>query len=208
MNKTFRLHRQHDMDLIALYRSKDFNFARELKKCLIAYATETEYIPPKYADNAMEGYVATSVTFHIKLSEDIPEQAAVLRLLGDVKYGYGNSFVKAVFRSYLPLLPLSAFSKENGMIMSKRAYVTKRVEEELVAKKEASRNASVAVKEKEEVTTADSHEREVLATTNDTSDSITVSTVNAEHSQSEENKPDDTVDMNAFMSSLGSLAHG
>ena len=127
MNKTFRLHRQHDMDLIALYRSEDFNFTKELKKALIAYANDLPYTPPPFEDTFAAGYVGTSVTFHISLSPTNAEQKKVLDLLGDVKYGYGNSFVKALFRSYLPVLPLSAYSKNNGLSTSRNAAVVPRV---------------------------------------------------------------------------------
>lgn len=127
MNKTFRLHRQHDMDLIALYRSEDFNFTKELKKALIAYANDLPYTPPPFEDTFAAGYVGTSVTFHISLSPTNAEQKKVLDLLGDIKYGYGNSFVKALFRSYLPVLPLSAYSKNNGLSTSRNAAVVPRV---------------------------------------------------------------------------------
>lgn len=127
MNKTFRLHRQHDMDLIALYRSEDFNFTKELKKALIAYANDLPYTPPPFEDTFAAGYIGTSVTFHISLSPTNAEQKKVLDLLGDVKYGYGNSFVKALFRSYLPVLPLSAYSKNNGLSTSRNAAVVPRV---------------------------------------------------------------------------------
>lgn len=128
MNKTFRLHRQHDMDLIALYRSEDFNFTKELKKALIAYANDLPYTPPPFEDTFAAGYVGTSVTFHISLSPTNAEQKKVLDLLGDIKYGYGNSFVKALFRSYLPVLPLSAYSKNNGLSTSRNAAVVPRVQ--------------------------------------------------------------------------------
>lgn len=127
MNKTFRLHRQHDMDLIALYRSEDFNFTKELKKALIAYANDLPYTPPPFEDTFAAGYVGTSVTFHISFSPTNAEQKKVLDLLGDIKYGYGNSFVKALFRSYLPVLPLSAYSKNNGLSTSRNAAVVPRV---------------------------------------------------------------------------------
>ena len=126
MNKTFRLHRQHDMDLIVLYRDKNFNFTRELKKALIAYANDLPYTPPPFEDTLTAGYVGTSVTFHISLSPTDEKQKRVLDLLSDIRYGYGNSFVKALFRSYLPVLPLSAFSKNNGIVTSRQSMVMPR----------------------------------------------------------------------------------
>lgn len=127
MNKTFRLHRQHDMDLIALYRSEDFNFTKELKKALIAYANDLPYTPPPFEDTLTAGYVGTSITFHISLSPTDEKQKRVLDLLDDIRYGYGNSFVKALFRSYLPVLPLSAFSKNNGIVTSRQGTVMPRL---------------------------------------------------------------------------------
>ena len=142
MNKTFRLHRQHDMDLIVLYRDKNFNFTRELKKALIAYANDLPYTPPPFEDTLTAGYVGTSVTFHIALSPTDEKQKRVLDLLSDIRYGYGNSFVKALFRSYLPVLPLSAFSKNNGIVTSRQNMVMPRL----------SRPASVIQPETEVVT--------------------------------------------------------
>lgn len=127
MNKTFRLHRQHDMDLIVLYRNKNWGFTRELKKALIAYANDLPYTPPPFEDTLTAGYVDTSITFHISLSPTDEKQKRVLNLLDDIRYGYGNSFVKALFRSYLPVLPLSAFSKNNGIVTSRQNMVMPRL---------------------------------------------------------------------------------
>jgi len=119
-NITLRLHRQHDMDLIALYRTDEYKFAREMKKVLIAYANGEIYEPKTLeAIDFAASYVPTSITFHISLDEKKEEEAKVIKLLSCMRTGYRNSFAKAVFRSCIPYLPLVAFAKDNGLIMKK-----------------------------------------------------------------------------------------
>lgn len=204
MNKTFRLHRQHDLDLIALYRSKGFNFARELKKALIAYANGYEYVAPSFEDDFSKGYVATSVTFHISLSESNPEQKKVLDLLEDVRYGYRNSFVKAVFRSYLSPLPLSAFSKENGLI-------TRRGIPSSVIKEERKEESSNEIKENNK---AFASEEKVSIHTDNTQKNDVVDDIAAQNSANDASfnrvipvTDTSAEDMSSLMASLGALSH-
>lgn len=117
---TIRIHRQHDMDLMSIYRNKSYHIAKEIKKALIAYASEKEYVPQEVciADEA-EGYVPTSVVVHISLSEKKEDERKALELLSHIKYGYRCSFIKAVFRSFLPYLPLLAYSDDSGFVMAR-----------------------------------------------------------------------------------------
>lgn len=219
MNKTFRLHRQHDMDLIILYRDKNFNFTRELKKALIAYANDLPYTPPPFEDTLTAGYVGTSVTFHISLSPTDEKQKKVLDLLSDIRYGYGNSFVKALFRSYLPVLPLSAFSKNNGIVTSRQSAVMSRL----------SRPTSVIQPETEVVVSTpikqepDPDLARPVPTIDTSSDHIIVTDPKGELSGLQEMRTPTTTspdledlsaeeensdfDMSSFMAGLGNLSH-
>lgn len=199
MNKTFRLHRQHDLDLIALYRSKGFNFARELKKALIAYANGYEYVAPSFEDDFSKGYVATSVTFHISLSESNPEQKKALDLLEDVRYGYRNSFVKAVFRSYLSPLPLSAFSKENGLI-TRRGIPSSVIKEESTNEIKEN-NKTFASEEKKSIHT------DTSIYTDDTQKNDVVDDVIAQNNTNDTSVDTSVEDMSSLMASLGALSH-
>ena len=117
MKVTIRLHRQHDMDLFSIYRNKSYHIGREMKKCLIAYAKMEPYCPPEFnMDDATTGYVPTSCIIHIDLNPNKPDEAVAIDLLKHIKYGYRCSFIKALFRSALPYLPLLAYSDDSGFI--------------------------------------------------------------------------------------------
>lgn len=118
---TIRIHRQHDMDLMSIYRNKSYHIAKEIKKALIAYANDAVYVPPEVdINNEIDGYVPTSAIVHITLSEKKDDERKALELLSHIKYGYRCSFIKAVFRSFLPYLPLLAYSDDSGFVMAKR----------------------------------------------------------------------------------------
>lgn len=226
MNKTFRLHRQHDMDLIALYRNKDFNFTKELKAILIAYANNYPYTPPPFEDEFTEGYVGCSITFHISLSPKKAEEKKVLDLLNDIKYGYGNSFIKALFRSYMPLLPLSAFSKNNGFVTSRRAFAPRVVEnertertdtKETLSTVEIGQNNNAVIESntmeedpvEEKSAAKKSPITEDLATTKNPLTTETPVTEKPFESETVKTEPlgTDGFDMSSFMAGLGNLSH-
>lgn len=114
-----RLHRQHDMDLICLYRIKSFHLGRELKRSLVSYANESPYEVEMPQQDPEEGYVPTSSLLHIVLDDEKPEEAEAIKLLDDIKNGYRCSFIKSVFRGKAPYLPLIAFANGNGFVMKK-----------------------------------------------------------------------------------------
>ena len=123
MRITLRLYRQHDLDLVALYRHKGFYFSKAVKQMIVAYANGSEYTPPEIdPGDISSGLVATSVTYHITLDENDPQEAAAIDLLKDIKYGYRNSFIKALVRTYMGVLPLHAYSQSNSMSVSKNDY--------------------------------------------------------------------------------------
>ena len=126
MRVTVRIHRQHDMDLMSIYRNKAYHIAKEFKKTLVAYANGKIYVPPEIDfDNEIEGYVPTSAMIHINLSETNEADAAAIELLKHIKNGYRCSFIKAVFRSSCVYLPLLAYSDDSGFVMAKERIVVK-----------------------------------------------------------------------------------
>jgi len=117
---TVRLHRQHDMDLIALCKTNGYQFGRELKRVLVAYANEEMYEPKTVDVVKFEAtYVPTSLMFRVSLDERNEKEAKAIQLLTGIKNGYRNSFLKALFRSSMTFLPLVAFSKDNGFVMKR-----------------------------------------------------------------------------------------
>lgn len=116
MQKTIRLHRQHDMDLISLYRVKGFNFTHEMKSALRACANGTDYKIRVPKQDYRPGYIKRSIHLHISL--DPKKDADIIGLLGDVRQGQGNAFMKAVFRNCLEYIPFRAYGKGSGFAMS------------------------------------------------------------------------------------------
>lgn len=125
MKATIRIHRQHDMDLVLLYRIKAYHLGREMKRCLVAYANMKPYMPPEFDMNdATKGYVPTSCVIHINLNPNKPEEAAAIELLKQTRENYRCSFIKALFRSSVPYLPLLAFADDSGFITKKANTVS------------------------------------------------------------------------------------
>ena len=119
MQITLRLHRQHDMDLINLYYRPHFKFQKEIKKSLVEYASGRihEIVLPDEAP--VDGYVAKTILMHISLNPNKPEEKAAIDLLSNVKKGFRNSFIKAVFRITLPSIPLTSYMADSGFRIKK-----------------------------------------------------------------------------------------
>lgn len=117
-NKTLRLHRQHDLDLITLYRASGFSFSKEVRRILIAYVNGEPYEPPEIDYNDVDlSYLPTTIQYHITLNPKDPKEQAVLDMLKDeVKYGYVNAFIKALIRAYIPKIPFIGYGVDNGFI--------------------------------------------------------------------------------------------
>lgn len=68
MQITVRLYRQHDMDLVGLYRTKDFKFQRHMKNALKAYAEGKDYrINHPGDEDIRKGYVPKIVQMRTNL---------------------------------------------------------------------------------------------------------------------------------------------
>ena len=122
MQVTIRLYRQHDMDLIHIYRLDGFRFANEMKKVLVSYANGTIYTPDFPETIPESGYVPKYHQTHFLLNDKDPKQKEAIDLLLHLKKGLRNSFLKALFRSCLAYLPLESFLDGDGMIMRHATY--------------------------------------------------------------------------------------
>lgn len=117
-NKTLRLHRQHDLDLITLYRARGFSFSKEVRNILVAYVNREPYNAPEIDyENVDLGYIPTTIQYHLSLNpEDAREQAVLDMLHNEIKYGYMNSFIKALVRAYIPRIPFIGYGVADGFI--------------------------------------------------------------------------------------------
>ena len=112
-----RLYRQHDMDLVGLYRTEGFKFQKQVKAALKAHAKNEEYRieQPKTA-KIKEGYVPKTILMHIYL--DSTNDIDAITVLKTIRVGYRNAFLKAIVRKYLDTEPLDAYKQRNDLIFN------------------------------------------------------------------------------------------
>jgi hypothetical protein len=125
-----RLYRQHDLDLIYLYKVKDFSFQKHMKAALHAFLNDEPYMI-EVPQNKEGIILPKSIQFHLCLSED--KDADIIAWIKLLSNGYRNSLLKNMFRNYLsapvviPYLKNSEISTEN-----KISTFIKRVKKESV----------------------------------------------------------------------------
>lgn len=100
MMVTLRLYRQHDLDLITLYRHPSFSLPAAIKRSLIAYVRKEQLTikqpePFKLGDEK----ISKTVQMHIQLDEK--NDADVIKWIKSTKEGYRNSVLKNIIRGYL-----------------------------------------------------------------------------------------------------------
>lgn len=96
---TVRLNWKTDLDLIAMFKHPDFNFAKFMRMAIVAFVrgdNDFYIIPPERKCNV--GYL-DSVEVHFRLNYET--ESDVIAFLTTVKKGQGCTFFKLVFRSYL-----------------------------------------------------------------------------------------------------------
>ena len=97
---TLRLYRQHDLDLITLYRHPSFSLPAAIKKALKAYVKKEQFAikqPPTY--ELPKEKISKIVQMHISLKED--EDSDIIEWIKDIKEGFRNSVLKNIIRGYL-----------------------------------------------------------------------------------------------------------
>lgn len=128
MRVKMRIHRQHDLDLCSLYTIKSYHLGREFKRCLIAYAIMEPYIAPEFDTKDMEPeYIPLRQVININLNPNKPEEAAAIDVLEHIRPGFRCSFIKALFRTNMPYLPLLAYQDDFGFITSKNNKTAARI---------------------------------------------------------------------------------
>lgn len=99
MKVTMRLYRQHDLDLIYIYKQrKDLGFSKTLKNILNNYQFGYEKRLPtvNIEEIKPENFPHESVQLHLYLSEE--KDANAIAVLKSIKRGYRNSFLKNLLR--------------------------------------------------------------------------------------------------------------
>lgn len=100
MMVTLRLYRQHDLDLITLYRHPLFSLPNAIKMSLCAYVRNQKFFikqPDPYEIGNEK--ISKIVQIHIQLSEK--SEGDVIAWLKNIKDGYRNSVLKNVVRAYM-----------------------------------------------------------------------------------------------------------
>ena len=96
---TVRLNWKTDLDLIAMFKHPDFNFAKFMRMAIVAFVRGDDdfyIIPPERKCDV--GYL-DNVEVHFRLNYET--ESDVIAFLTTVKKGQGCTFFKLVFRSYL-----------------------------------------------------------------------------------------------------------
>ena len=165
MQITVRLYRQHDMDLVGLYRTKDFKFQRHMKNALKAYAEGKDYrINHPGDEDIRKGYVPKIVQMHIYLTQE--QDASAISVLQTIRDGYRGAFLKALFRKYLNNEPLSAYRDRKDLIFNAEEDYLETPEEAAGNKKDGDKNRKDSGKSKRDTSSGtpgktDSKERNV-----------------------------------------------
>lgn len=100
MMVTIRLYRQHDLDLIALYRHPNFSLSAAIKRALIAYVRKEQLSiqqPPTY--DLPNEKISRIIQMHIVLNEEYDQD--IIKWIKGTKEGYRNSVLKNIVRGYM-----------------------------------------------------------------------------------------------------------
>lgn len=100
MKVTLRLYRQHDLDLITLYRHPSFSLPIAMKTALCAYVrNERFHIRQPEPFQLPNEKISKIIQMHIYLNET--KDKDVIKWIKGVKEGFRNSVLKNIIRSYL-----------------------------------------------------------------------------------------------------------
>ena len=115
MMVTLRLYRQHDLDLITLYRNPSFSLPNAIKQALYAYVKKDTFaIKQPEIYELGEEKISKIIQMHIHLNEEIDSD--IIAWLKNIKEGYRNSVLKNLIRAYMvgPCLYTYMVNKQTG----------------------------------------------------------------------------------------------
>jgi len=101
MKKTIRLYRRHDMDLLVLYKNKNFNFQKALKRSLYAYMNNQpiKYKTPDIPKEMNNFEFKYAYQCFLYLDEETDKE--LIAFLDNIKPKMFNAFCKSVLRGSL-----------------------------------------------------------------------------------------------------------
>lgn len=115
MMVTLRLYRQHDLDLITLYKHPSFSLPAAIKRSLIAYVRQEQLTIKQPAPYKLENKkIAKTVQIHIQLDETNDKD--IIKWLKSTKEGYRNSVLKNIIRGYLAAPCIYSYHDEDAAL--------------------------------------------------------------------------------------------
>lgn len=98
MKLIVRLYRQHDLDLIALHKNKDFCLTTAIRKSLDAYVNKKQ-LSILAPNSILEEKVPRQIQIIVRFDDH--KDAKAIEWIKTIKSGYRNSFIKNLLRGYL-----------------------------------------------------------------------------------------------------------
>lgn len=211
VKKTLRIYRQHDLDLYFLGLCKSFGLGKEIKKALIAEANHLEYTPPKIPEIPDTTIVKTKMLLILNFDPNKQEEAMALELLKKVKYGYGCSFMKALFREKLREVPLSAYYLNSGLELSDAEIIRgiQKKQRAAIVSKEPLKPKETVKEEifKEESLKEETFEEEAFKEEPFEEESFEESFVEESKMQNVSNEQNEQKNFTSFFSQMDALTH-
>lgn len=205
MSVPFYLYRQHDMDLINIYRRDGFKFQKEVKKAIVEYANGRIYqltIPDNLPIKS--GYIAKSIPMHLTLNPNNEEELKAVNMLMNTRKGFRCQLIKAIFRISLQTLPISSFNKgsSDGFVF-KRPDIDEVMQESLAEQTKTKKNSvSVDIPEQIPVPKPQSVKKDTINTNSDKAEESKAPIVDEYNAQ-----PDDQDELAAIFGQMDSLTH-
>lgn len=115
-----RLYRQHDLDLIYLYKHPDFSLQSAVKSAIAAISNNKQTpfieIPPNEPQSNLT--LPKQVQFHVYLSEK--DDADMIKWILNITKGYRNSVLKNLIRHYVSQPALTPFLINTSLLFQQR----------------------------------------------------------------------------------------
>lgn len=98
MRVSLRLYRNHDIDLVILYRNKDFGFHKCMRRALKSHIHNEPYfvLPPTSSDVSKKEY---KYVYQLFITFDEDKDADIIEWFSHIKKGGRNEAIKSLMRS-------------------------------------------------------------------------------------------------------------
>lgn len=111
-----RLYRQHDLDLIYLYKLHGFSLQAAIKTAINAYVSNSNAIIdiPVYPNPPNKIHLPKQIQFHVYLSEK--NDYGAIQWISRITKGYRNSVLKNLVRNYINSPVLTPFNNSTLLV--------------------------------------------------------------------------------------------